>query len=262
MKLAISGKGGVGKTTITASLGKAFAEEGYQVLAVDADPNATLASAFGLQDAEEIVPIVKMTDLIAERTGARPGQSGGIFQLNPRVDDIPDRFCRQVEPGIRMMLMGALKIGGGGCFCPENAMLKALVTHLLLARNEVIILDMEAGVEHLSRGTASAVDRLIVVVEPGRRSIDTAHTVLQLATDIGLSRVAIIANKVRGAKDEAFLREKMEGLEILGFIPYAEEIIESDMANQPPYQTFPELVNMMKKIINHLIQNPGHGETR
>ena len=126
----------------------------------------------------------------------------------------------------------------------------------------MVILDMEAGVEHLSRGTASAVDRLIVVVEPGRRSVDTAHTVLQLATDIGLSRVAIIANKVRGAKDEAFLREKMEGLEILGFIPYAEEIIESDMANQPPYQTFPELVNMMKKIIDHLIQNPGHGETR
>jgi CO dehydrogenase maturation factor len=254
MKLAIGGKGGVGKTTVAASLAKAFARKGYQVLAIDADPNATLASAFGLPGAQEIVPIVKMEGLIEERTGAKPGTSGGIFQLNPKVDDIPERFCRDVEPGIRMMVMGAFKLGGGGCYCPENAMLKALVTHLLLARNEVVILDMEAGIEHLGRGTAQAVDRLLVVVEPGRRSIDTAHTVRRLAADIGLVRLGVVANKVRGAEDEAFLREKMAGFELLGFIPYSEKIVESDMASRPPYLAYPGLLEILDAVVERLAQ--------
>jgi CO dehydrogenase maturation factor len=258
MKIAIGGKGGVGKTTLAASFAKAFGQRGYQVLAIDADPNATLASAFGLADSSGIIPIVKMEELIAERTGTRPGQMGGMFKLNPKVDDIPDRFCREVEPGIRMMVMGAFKAGGGGCYCPENAMLKALVTHLLLDRNEVVILDMEAGIEHLGRGTAGAVDRLIVVVEPGRRSVDTAHTVRRLAGDIGLTRLAVVANKVRGPKDEAFLREKMEGFEILGFIPYSEKVIEADMANEPPYLASPVLLNMLGEIADQLIRDELH----
>ena len=257
MKLAVGGKGGVGKTTIAACMAKAFAEKGYQVLAIDADPNATLASAFGLPDARQIIPIVKMEELIQERTGAKPGTTGGMFKLNPRVDDIPDRFCRDVAPGIRMMVMGAFKSGGGGCYCPENAMLKALVTHLLLDRREVVILDMEAGIEHLGRGTAQAVDQLIVVVEPGRRSIDTAFTVRQLAADIGLTRLAVVANKVRGPRDEAFLREKMEGFELLGFIPYSERVVEADMGNRPPYDSFPELLVCMDSVIHRLMDKKG-----
>ena len=259
MKLAIGGKGGVGKTTVAASLAKAFARKGYQVLAIDADPNATLASAFGLEGAQEIVPIVKMEELIHERTGARPGTTGGMFILNPRVDDIPDRFCRDVEPGIRMMVMGAFKAGGGGCYCPENAMLKALVTHLLLDRDEVVILDMEAGIEHLGRGTAQAVDRLLVVVEPGRRSIDTAHTVRRLASDIGLTRLGAVANKVRGPRDEAFLRDKMAGFEILGFIPYSEKIVESDISLRAPYDSFPGLLDVMEAIADRLLDSQGQG---
>jgi CO dehydrogenase maturation factor len=252
MKLAVGGKGGVGKTTIAASLAKTFADRGCQVLAIDADPNATLASAFGLMDTGNIQPIVQMEDLIAERTGVRPGQSGGMFTLNPRVDDIPERFCLQVEPNIRMMVMGGFKVGGGGCYCPENAMLKALVTHLLVAREEVVILDMEAGIEHLGRGTAQAVDRLFVVVEPGRRSIDTAHTVRKLAADIGLTRVAVLANKIRGPRDEAFLKEKMSGFEILAYIPYAEQVIEADINIQPPYQRYPEILAVLDQVVEHL----------
>jgi CO dehydrogenase maturation factor len=253
MKIAVGGKGGVGKTTVAACMAKAFAGRGYQVLAIDADPNATLGSAFGIPDAQQIVPIVKMEGLIEERTGAKPGTMGGMFKLNPRVDDIPDRFCRDVEPGIRMMVMGAFKTGGGGCYCPENAMLKALVTHLLLDRSEVVILDMEAGIEHLGRGTAQAVDRLIVVVEPGRRSIDTAFTVRELAADIGLTRLAVVANKVRGPQDEAFLRERMAGFELLGFIPYSERVVDADMSNRPPYDEFPELLERMDSVIHRLM---------
>lgn len=254
MKLAIGGKGGVGKTTIAASLAKAFAKKGYQVLAIDADPNATLASAFGLQDASDILPIVKMEELIHERTGAKPGTTGGMFNMNPRVEDIPERFSKSVEPAIRLMVMGAFKSGGGGCYCPENAMLKALVTHLLLDRKEVVIMDMEAGIEHLGRATAQAVDRLLVVVEPGRRSIETARTVKKLASDIGLVRLGVVANKVRGPADEAFLREQMRGFEILGVIPYSEKIIEADMAGRPPYLAWPELLRVMEGVAHNLLE--------
>ncbi len=254
MKLAVGGKGGVGKTTIAATMAKAFAQRGYQVLAIDADPNATLASAFGLPGALDIVPIVKMEDLIEERTGAKPGTTGGMFKLNPTVDDIPERFSKVVEPGIRLMVMGAFKTGGGGCYCPENAMLKALVTHLLLERRDVVILDMEAGIEHLGRGTAQAVDRLIVVVEPGKRSVDTARTIRGLASDIGLTRVAVVGNKVRGPRDEAFLTEQMEGFEILGFIPYSEEVVEADMGNVPPYASFPKLLIALDSMVDRLLQ--------
>jgi len=253
MKIAIGGKGGVGKTTIAASLAKAFALKGYQVLAIDADPNATLASAFGLQDASDILPIVKMEELIHERTGAKPGTTGGMFNMNPRVEDIPERFSKSVEPGIRLMVMGAFKTGGGGCYCPENAMLKALVTHLLLDRKEVVIMDMEAGIEHLGRGTAQAVDRLLVVVEPGRRSVETARTVRKLASDIGLVRIGVLANKVRGPQDRAFLEEHMEGFEILGMIPYSERVIEADMGGMPPYLAWPGLVELMGDVVQRLL---------
>lgn len=254
MKLAIGGKGGVGKTTVAASLAKAFALKGYQVLAIDADPNATLATAFGLPDASDITPIARMEELIYERTGAKPGTSGGMFNLNPRVEDIPERFSKAVEPGIRLMVMGAFKTGGGGCYCPENAMLKALVTHLLLDRQEVVIMDMEAGIEHLGRGTAQAVDRLLIVVEPGRRSIETARTVKKLASDIGLVRLGVVGNKVRGPQDEAFLREHMKGFELLGIIPYSEKIVEADMGNRPPYEGLPELVEVMGRVAERLLE--------
>jgi CO dehydrogenase maturation factor len=259
LKLAVGGKGGVGKTTIAASLAKAFALRGYEVLAIDADPNATLASAFGLPGASDIVPIVKMEGLIEERTGAKPGSTGGMFKLNPTVDDIPERFSKVVEPGIRLMVMGAFKTGGGGCYCPENAMLKALVTHLLLDRKEVVIMDMEAGIEHLGRGTAQAVDRLLVVVEPGRRSIETARTVKKLAADIGLTRLGILANKVRGPQDVVFLEEQLKGFELLGIVPQSEKVRDADISCSAPYQVAPELLEEMMRVAERLIEGEGLG---
>ena len=253
MKLAIGGKGGVGKTTLAASMAKAFANRGLQVIAIDADPNATLGSAFGIEDAQSITPIVKMDALIEERTGVKPGQVGGLYTLNPRVDDIPDRFCRQVEPGIRMMVMGAFKSGGGGCYCPENAMLKALVTHLLLARDEVVILDMEAGIEHLGRATAKAVDKLIVVVEPGRRSIETASTIRKLAQDINLSNLAAVGNKIRSQADKDFLTRMMPGSEFLGFIPYDQAIVDADLANLPVLEASRKVIAEARNIYQALL---------
>ena len=173
MKIAVSGKGGVGKTTFSALLIRALNESGKHVLAIDADPDANLASALGIKDANKITPISEMKDLIFERTEAKPGTIGGFFKLNPKVDDLPDSLSVKFE-NIKFMRLGEIKKGGSGCICPESTLLKALVTHIVLARDEVVVMDMEAGIEHLGRATAKAVDKLIVVVEPGRRSIETA----------------------------------------------------------------------------------------
>src|SRR5512136_209309 len=186
MKLAISGKGGVGKTLLAALLSREYAGNGYEVLAIDADPDTNLASALGFPDPDEITPISEMKELIEERTGVIPGQPGVMFKLNPKVDDIPEKFARKID-GIRLMVMGKIKKGGSGCYCAENTLLQALIVHLLLARNEVVILDMAAGIEHLGRATAKYVDKLIVVVEPGRKSVETALRIKKLAQDIGLS---------------------------------------------------------------------------
>ena len=163
MKIAISGKGGVGKTLLASLLCKTFAEAGYSVIAIDADPDANLASTLGFPNADKIIPISDMKELAEERTGARGGQLGSFFKLNPKVDDLPEKYS-QKHDGLRLMVMGRVKKGGTGCYCPENALLQALLTHLLIARDEVVILDMEAGIEHLGRGTAKAVDKLILTI--------------------------------------------------------------------------------------------------
>jgi len=258
MKIAISGKGGVGKTLLTALLAGTFAESGYSVLAIDADPDANLAATLGFSHPEKIVPIAEMEDLIAERTGARPGQMAPYFKLNPKVDDIPDKYALKKD-GIRLMRMGRLKKGGTGCYCPENALLKALLSHLLLARNEVVILDMEAGIEHLGRATATAVDKLIVVVEPGRRSIETALNIKKLATDIGLASMVVVGNKIRNRSDEEFIRSSLPGFEFLGFIPYDQAIVDADLANTPVVDASQAVIGEVSNIYQALLP---HGVTR
>lgn len=232
MKIAISGKGGVGKTLLASLLSRTFAEAGYSVLAIDADPDSNLAANLGFPNPDEITPISEMSALIEERTGAKPGKAASFFKLNPKVDDLPEKYSLKYN-GIRLMVMGRIKKGGTGCYCPENALLQALTTHLLLGRDEVVILDMEAGVEHLGRATARAVDRLIVVVEPGRRSIETAYRISKLAKEIGLHNIAIVGNKVRSQSDREFLTSSLPGFEFLGFIPYDQAIVEADLANLP-----------------------------
>ncbi|MFC1989134.1 AAA family ATPase [Chloroflexota bacterium] len=230
MKIAISGKGGVGKTLLASMLSKTFAESGYSVIAIDADPDANLAATLGFPNAEEIIPISEMKELIEERTETQPGQAAPYFKLNPKVDDIPDKYAHKLN-GIRLMRMGRIKKGGAGCYCPESALLRTLLAHLLVARDEVIILDMEAGIEHLGRGTAGMVDKLIVVVEPGRRSIDTATNIRKLAAEIGVQNVAVVGNKVRNQTDREFLISSLPGFEFLGFIPYDQAVVDADLAN-------------------------------
>jgi CO dehydrogenase maturation factor len=253
VKLAITGKGGVGKTTLSALLAHVFVERGQRVLAIDADPATGLASACGVapEEAAGITPVAEMEDLIYERTGARKGEIGGFFKLNPRVDDIPDRFA-VAQDGIRILTMGTVKTGGTGCLCPENALLRSLVTHLLLRTDEVLILDMEAGVEHLGRGTAGAVDAFIVVVEPGRRSIQTARSIHTLTKDLGIEQVYVVGNKIAADSDEVFVKEQLPEFHILGFLPSDRRAIEADRTGQAVFALAPELVARTRAIVDRL----------
>ncbi len=256
MKIAISGKGGVGKTLLTSLLAKIFAQSGYSVIAIDADPDANLAATLGFPDPDKITPISEMSDLIEERTGARPGQSAPYFKLNPKVDDIPDKFAMKMD-GIRLMLMGRVKRGGAGCYCPESALLQTLMSHLLLARNEVVIMDMEAGIEHLGRGTAKAVDKLIIVVEPGRRSIETAKSIKELASEIGLENLGVVGNKVRNESDRDFLISNLSDFDFLGFIPYDQAVIEADHAGQSPMESSEQIRDAVSDIYQKLLSSVG-----
>jgi CO dehydrogenase maturation factor len=251
MKIAVTGKGGVGKTTISAALCYAFAEKGYTVVAIDADPDANMASALGFPKEMKLTPIIELHDLIEERTGAKPGTSGGFFKLNPKVDDLPEKLWVE-HNGIKLMLMGSVKKGGGGCICPESVLLKSLVQNLLLFRKEVVIMDMEAGVEHLGRATAEAVNQFIVVVEPGMRSIETALKIKGLADDLGVKRVNAIANKIRKESDRDFFINRMDGIYMLGSIPYDEDIIEADQSRLSVWKEGRALVTEVRGIVSKI----------
>jgi CO dehydrogenase maturation factor len=251
MKIAVSGKGGVGKTMLASLLSIILTQSGYSVLAIDADPNATLATTLGFPHPEGITPISEMADLIEERTGVRPGQAAPYFKLNPKVDDIPEKYWVE-HNGIKLMVMGRLKKGGSGCYCPENALLEALVAHILLRRDEVVIIDMEAGIEHLGRATARAVDKMIIVVEPGKTSIETAYRIRELAKDIGLENIAVVANKIRSEQDRDFLISAMPDFEFLGFIPYDQSIIEAGLGNFPLINSGPAVVSRVQDIAARL----------
>jgi CO dehydrogenase maturation factor len=253
VKLAISGKGGVGKTTVAALLCKVLSAQGYKVIAVDADPDANLAAALGFPEQADLRPLIMMKDLIEQRTGARPGSAGAFFKLNPRVDDLPEKLWREHD-GIRLLLMGTVQQGGHGCLCPEAAMLKSMIQNLLLYRNEAVIIDMEAGIEHLGRATAQAVDCLIIVVEPGLRSIETARKIALLAADIGLARLALIANKVRNSTDRDFIRQHAEGLEALGYLPFDERMVRADMQRTAAWELCPDLLAQMHDMVSRLMQ--------
>lgn len=253
MKIAISGKGGAGKTMLVSLLSTIFAQSGYSVLAIDADPNANLAATLGFPYPDKIIPISEMADLIEERTGARPGEVATFFKLNPKVNDLPEKYCVE-HNGVKLMVMGRLKKGGSGCYCPENALLQALVTHLLLERDELVIMDMEAGVEHLGRGTARAVDKLIIVVEPSRRSVETAYRIRELAKDIGLQNIGVVGNKIRSEKDKDSLVSSMPGFEFLGFIPYDQAIAEADLAGFPLVNSSQRVMSEVEDIVARIIE--------
>jgi CO dehydrogenase maturation factor len=250
MKLAITGKGGVGKTTLTALIAQIYAEAGKQVLAVDADPSPCLAGALGFPDElrAKLRPISEMDELIYERTGARKGQVGGFFTINPRVDDLPERFS-VLHRGVRLLEMGAVETGGSGCICPEAAILKTLFTNLMFRKDEILLLDMYAGVEHLGRATVDFVDAMLIVVEPTRRSLGTAAQIQKLANDLGLKRLYLIGNKVRNEEEAKFLAAETPGLPVLGCLPADLKVQEADRLGIPVYDHVPALKTAAENIL-------------
>ena len=247
MKIAVTGKGGVGKTTFAAILARLYADEGKKVLCADVDPDANLGLALGFSEEElaGITPISEMRELIRERTEA--DEFNKFFKINPRVDDLPDRLSVE-KNGVKLLVMGTIKTGGSGCVCPEHVMIKRLLSHMLVARDEVVILDMEAGLEHLARGTTDFVDCFIVVTEPGARSVQTYHSVKRLAQDLGVKKVMVVANKVRDEKDASFIRSEIPEEDLLGIICWDTGVTEADRLAKSPYETAASTVDEIRDI--------------
>ena len=247
MKVAITGKGGVGKTTLASTLARLYADEGRTVLAADVDPDANLGLALGLsqEEVDAIVPISKMRSLVEERTGANDANK--FFKLNPYVADIPEKYSKDIN-GVKLLVMGTVDVGGSGCVCPEHVMLKAILSNLTYRKNDVVVMDMEAGLEHLGRGTASNMDQFIVVIEPGARSVQTYRNVKRLASDLGVKKVRVVANKVRNESDQQFVRNAIPAEDLLGWIHYNPDIIDADRQGKSPYDFSPAAIEEIRKI--------------
>lgn len=247
MKIAVTGKGGVGKTTFAATLARLYAQEGKHVLAADVDPDANLGLALGFSEAklDEIIPITKMRKLVQERTGANDANK--FYKINPKVDDIPDTYSKMCN-GVKLLVLGTVDTAGSGCVCPEHVMLKRIINHLILRSNDVVIMDMEAGLEHLGRGTTEGMDQFVVVIEPGSRSIQTYKNVKRLASELGVARVRVVANKIRNQDDVDFIKSKIPAEDLLGFIHYNTEVIDADRQGKSPYDFSESAVDEIKKI--------------
>ncbi|SJZ38100.1 ATP-binding protein [Selenihalanaerobacter shriftii] len=254
MKIAISGKGGVGKTTVTANLSKMFAQNGYQIFAVDADPDANLATALGIsgEEAENIKPLVELEDVIK----AKNAGGGSLVSLNPKVEYVLDDYAYDLN-NVKFLRMGDIKQGGSECYCKENSFLRSLMDSLLMEKNDVVILDMGAGIEHLSRGTAQAVDCLITIIEPSQVSIETAETVKEMARDLDIPLVKTIVNKVYDEEAKKFVVNHFQAEDILGFIPFSQDVITSAMKRQQQDKISEALRPSMKDIYNNLLKEVG-----
>ncbi len=256
MKIALSGKGGTGKTTIAAGLGIILSQKGNRVILIDADPDSNLQTTLGFQG--EIIPLVEMKSLIQERTGT--DQSGGIvFKLNPKVDDIPEKYFARFSDRILLGVLGTVRGGGLGCACPENAFLKTLLRHLVLGRNDVVVLDMEAGVEHLGRGTTQGIDWLLIISEPGNKSIETTYRIHKLGVQLGIKKIGIICNKIKNSYEENYMKQKLKDLQIIGFIPFCEEIQHAEISGEKFWDRSKKFIDSLKMILSRLEEENGKG---
>jgi CO dehydrogenase maturation factor len=245
LKIAVAGKGGVGKTFVSATLSRLLARDGYSVLAVDADPNLNLGYSLGVDYdvTNQIVPLSENDELVREKTGVAPEQAlGNIFNMNPRVNDIVDRFGVNAPDNVKLLVMGTVKGGGTGCMCGANALLRVLIQHMLIQRGEVLIMDMVAGLEHLGRGTARRMDAMLVVIEPRMKSVDTVRRILKMAEEIEVETVLAVGNKVLRPKDEKFIRNKMGelGVPVISIIPYDQAVADADMEGKPTIDYDPD----------------------
>ncbi len=253
MKIAISGKGGVGKTTLAGVMARILAKRGRKVLAIDADPDSNLASAIGLpkEALAKLQPIASMTSMIEERTGAKKGTFGSVLKLNPKVDDLPDEMGVNYE-GIKLLLLGCIPQGGGGCFCPENVILKNLVRHLLVKREEALIIDMEAGLEHLGRGSTGQVDALIIVVEPGQRAMNTARQIKKLGEDLKIKNMMIVGNKISSEEDRRLIERDLSDFPVLGYMSFNPAILQADKEGKSPYDMDEKIKEEVETILTEL----------
>lgn len=248
MKIAVTGKGGVGKSTIVALMARILRDSGKKVLAIDADPDMNLATILGVPPGYTITPIIELKELIAERTGTEVGKPAPFFTMNPKVDDIPEKYCVDYQ-GIKLLTMGTVKRGGGGCACPENAFLRQLLSHLVLRREEWVLVDMEAGIEHLGRATAIGVNEMLVVVEPSQASIETAYRAKILANDIGITHLRVIGNRIQSSDEKEFLVEHIKDIDIMGFLDFSDEIRKINLKKASALDIEGQPVEQMKELL-------------
>ncbi|OHB68899.1 MAG: hypothetical protein A2V70_18670, partial [Planctomycetes bacterium RBG_13_63_9] len=260
MKLAIVGKGGVGKTTLSAALARRLAALQRSVVAVDADPDGNLSSALGVAEDRVPQPIAAMRELVLERTDAKDEGAGLMFRLNPKVDDLPERFSVDAD-GVKLLVLGTVELGGKGCMCPEGAVLKALMQHLLLRVSDDVILDMEAGLEHMGRASAGGVDAMIAVVEPGMRSVQTAMRIQKLGRDIGIKQTFVVLNKIRQQHEQDTLEGALAGQTIIGVLPYDGELVRADLEGRPVDLERPALTDAIQRIGETLEKQLGNQRT-
>jgi CO dehydrogenase maturation factor len=238
IRVVVVGKGGVGKTTLTALLARLLARDGARVVAVDADPQCNLGATLGLEleALAGVVPVADAADYIEEKTGARPGEgAGGMLRLNPDTDDLVDRLATAGPDDVRLLVMGGLRRAGGGCLCPENALLAAAVAGMHRRRGDVVVMDTHAGVEHFGRSLARGFDRVVVVTDPTHNAVQVGAQTARLAADLGITDAHLVVNRSRSDADPdralaLAQRFGAPGFRSVHVVPYDERVLDTEPA--------------------------------